>query len=528
MATLSNLVVQITGNTATLNRSLDKAQGRVARFKSSAGKALKAFSGIAKGAAIGAGAALAGFAIASIKSFVDVGDELDKMSKRTGISVEALGELKFAAEQSGASLGTVEKGVKRMASTILDANNGMVSATDAFDALGISVEQLQGLSPEQQFNVMAGALAGVEDASTRAALAQDVFGRAGTELLPLFTEGADGMEALRNQAQQLGVVMSGEAAASAADFNDALNEAKSAVQGVFFQVGSKLVPAITDFVRKLIQYKPQAIAFFEGVKRAVAPFVKAFVDGIAVIFPVVKEFFGFIFRNKPVMIAALVAIGAAMVLALGPVSLAVAAVVGIIALIGVLSKNTELFKRVWEKVWNAVKAVISFVGRAIQATLNSKLGLPIRLVMEGIQALKPVWDAVWGGIRSGFNAFISPIRSIIDGILSAIRSVTSAIGGLSGAVDRVKSLASTVGNVASSVGGFLGFAGGVRNFSGGMAVVGERGPELVNLPRGSDVIPNNQLGGTTVNIIIQGDVNDAEAFYRKVNEARNQFERRGN
>ena len=42
------------------------------------------------------------------------------------------------------------------------------------------------------------------------------------------------------------------------------------------------------------------------------------------------------------------------------------------------------------------------------------------------------------------------------------------------------------------------------------------------------MIPNNQLGGTTVNIIIQGDVNDAEAFYRKVNEARNQFERRGN
>ena len=57
-------------------------------------------------------------------------------------------------------------------------------------------------------------------------------------------------------------------------------------------------------------------------------------------------------------------------------------------------------------------------------------------------------------------------------------------------------------------------------------------PELPREPAraGSegDVIPNNQLGGTTVNIIIQGDVNDAEAFYRKVNEARNQFERRGN
>lgn len=50
-----------------------------------------------------------------------------------------------------------------------------------------------------------------------------------------------------------------------------------------------------------------------------------------------------------------------------------------------------------------------------------------------------------------------------------------------------------------------GFAGGITNFGGGIALVGEKGPELVNLPKGSDVIPNNVafsgngIGGKSVN-----------------------------
>ena len=79
-----------------------------------------------------------------------------------------------------------------MASTVFDAGLGLKTATDSLDALGISIASLEGLSPEQQFQAFANALAGVEDASTRAALAQDIFGRSGTELLPLFHPGRAG------------------------------------------------------------------------------------------------------------------------------------------------------------------------------------------------------------------------------------------------------------------------------------------------------------------------------------------------
>ena len=251
MATLASLVVRITGNTASLNKSVKQAETRMGKFKKGANKAFGALKVAGPAAAVAAGAAVAGFAIGAIKNFADVGDELDKMSKRTGFSVESLSALKFAAEQSGASIETIEKAAKRMSVSILDASRGSKDAADSLDAIGLSAKQLEGLSPEQQFDMMAKGLAGVQDSSKRAALAQKLFGRAGTELLPLFTQGEKGMAALRQQAEELGVVMSGESAASAADFKDALNEGKSALQGLAFGFAKEVIPAITDFLRAI-------------------------------------------------------------------------------------------------------------------------------------------------------------------------------------------------------------------------------------------------------------------------------------
>ena len=368
MATLANLVVRITGNTASLNKAVSKAETRMGKFSKAGSKALKAVGTAAKGLAIGGAAALVGFGIAGVKAFVSLGDELDKMSKRTGFSVEALGELKFAAEQSGASLETIEKAAKRMASTVFDAGLGLKSTTDSLDALGISVADLQGLSPEQQFQLFANALSGVEDASTRAALAQDIFGRSGTELLPLFTQGEQGMAALREQAQQLGVVMSGDAATAAADFADAQNELKSALSGVFLEVGSKIVPKLTEFVRKVISWKPQIIAFFTGIKDAAAPFFSAFVTGIATILPIVGKFVKFFLDNHILLIAAIVAVGVAFALAMGTTGIVVLAILGLITLVGVLKKN-------WETIWAAVANFFIDVVNKIIDGINTVTGI---------------------------------------------------------------------------------------------------------------------------------------------------------
>ena len=122
--------------------------------------------------------------ILSAKVFSDWGDSFDKMAARTGMTVESLSELSFAAQQSGTDLETVERGVKTMQKNIGEAAGGSKSATEALAKLGLTVEQLQGLSPDEQFNKIAAALNQISDPTTRAATAMKIFGKSGAMLLP--------------------------------------------------------------------------------------------------------------------------------------------------------------------------------------------------------------------------------------------------------------------------------------------------------------------------------------------------------
>lgn len=193
------------------------------------------------GIATAAAAPLAGMTL----SFASAGDRLDKMSKRTGVGVKALSELAFAAEQSGASLDSVEKGIRGMQRSLLNAEMGSKAASDALSSLGLSADQLSGMNPEDQFTMIADAIARVEDPSKRAALSMQLFGRAGSELLPMFQENAKGIADLRQEANELGRTMTEEDAKSAAELTDAMNRVKSTFIGVKNQIGAALAPAMT-------------------------------------------------------------------------------------------------------------------------------------------------------------------------------------------------------------------------------------------------------------------------------------------
>ncbi len=214
-------------------------------------KGLKRVSKQMRGVALGMVAIGAGITAAlgkAVKDFAELGDQMQKMSLRTGFSTEALSELKFAAEISGASLDTLEKGVKRMASALVDAANGLLETKRAFDALGLSATALLKLSPEEQFFAITGAIGDMEDATLRAATAQDIFGRAGTQLLPLIAQGADGIQALREEANELGIVFDQVAADAAAEFNDALTRMQGSIKGIEVAIGSELAPILTDAI----------------------------------------------------------------------------------------------------------------------------------------------------------------------------------------------------------------------------------------------------------------------------------------
>ena len=232
------------------------------RTKKGVGSATKRFGalrgtlgGVGKAgkiAAIGIGAIAVvgiGVGIKLAKDFLVAGDALHKMNLRTGISVEELQKMRFAAEQSGSSLEVFEKGLQTFNKGLADAaTKGTGPVADGLELVGLGLKDLQGLAPEEQFKVMADAIAAIEDPTLAAAASQKLFGGAGRDLLPLLKEGADGINKLGAQAEAAGNIMSSETAAAAAKFNDEMNLLKQQLGSLAQRGFQKLIPYMLDFL----------------------------------------------------------------------------------------------------------------------------------------------------------------------------------------------------------------------------------------------------------------------------------------
>lgn len=242
----------------TLDRTKFSASIKAVRKQSkSLGGWVKKNSGQFK--AMGLAATAAGAAVLltfkkMVKQYVETGDMIHKMAIRTGFAAETLSELAFAAEISGADITMLEKGVKKMAKTISDADRGMATYIDAFKAIGFEVKDLIDLSPEDQFMKIGLAIADVENPTLRAAAAVDIFGRAGTMLLPLFAEGSEGMKILAEDAHRLGIIFDAEMAAKAAKLKDAQTALTGSVKGLSIAILNDLIPVLTTATKSLTDF----------------------------------------------------------------------------------------------------------------------------------------------------------------------------------------------------------------------------------------------------------------------------------
>lgn len=186
-----------------------------------------------------------------VNAYSKAGDEVAKMAKRTGFATETLSELRHVAKLSGTELGSIEKATKRMSRAIIDADRGLETYARAFRDLGLDITALRAQSPEEQFWAISGALADLEDHTLKAALAQEVFGRAGSELLPMLAEGSDAIARQRQEAHDLGIVFDASAAKAAEAFEDAKTRLQAAFQGIGASIAQSIMPALTELIDKL-------------------------------------------------------------------------------------------------------------------------------------------------------------------------------------------------------------------------------------------------------------------------------------
>ena len=175
-----------------------------------------------------------------------MGDQFDKMAARTGVSVDALSEYAHAAKMCGGSIGDVEGALRSMATQLVAAQNGSARARKSFEILGLNIDEIAGKSPEKQFDQIARAISSIADPTERAGAAMKIFGSAGASLLPLFSEGPDGLQQLREEARRLGVSIDAETAKIGAEFTDATTRLKSAFSGVGISLSKLLTPALIE------------------------------------------------------------------------------------------------------------------------------------------------------------------------------------------------------------------------------------------------------------------------------------------
>lgn len=203
-------------------------------------------------AGLGVSLSVAGFA-AMIKSAIDAADQLNKLSQKIGISVEALSTLRFAAQLSDVSLETLQKGIKGLSQNIAEANTGIGDGAQVFDALGISVRNADGSmkSTEAVLLQVADVFANLEDGAVKTALAVKLFGKSGMDMIPFLNQGAAGITQLTAEAERLGLKLTTETARSAEAFNDNLTALKASSSSLGIALARDFLPELTNITNAM-------------------------------------------------------------------------------------------------------------------------------------------------------------------------------------------------------------------------------------------------------------------------------------
>jgi len=243
---LANIAIKLSANMVDFENDMGRASRLAKKRSGEMKKAFKVSFAAITAAAVSAGGALA----AMVKVSANVADNIQKMSIRLGVSTKFLSEYRHVAELSGTSMEKIGDGVRKMSKSINDANNGLSTAKRAFESLGISLDQINSLSPEKQFELIADKISKVESQSVKAGASMDIFGRSGSELLTVLNAGGDAIKAMRMEAENFGLTITQEAANAAADFNDELTRLANRTKGWAEQLSGSLYPALTEIMQQ--------------------------------------------------------------------------------------------------------------------------------------------------------------------------------------------------------------------------------------------------------------------------------------
>lgn len=442
-----SILVDNAAANSSIAKTEEKAEGLGNKFLSGIGSAAK--WGIAiGGAAIAAGAAIGGLALKSAEAT----DRIDKLSAKTGLSKQAFQEWDYVLGQNGVNIEVMKNGMKTLTKFMAEAADGNEEVYNKFESLGVALFDTTGKLRAQE-DVMKDTLKSLADlpnGAEKAALATELFGKAGLELMPMLNNGSASIDELTQRAHDLGLVMSDEAVSAGVKLGDTMDDVKKSFGAITTQLGVRFMPIVQAVLEWVLWAMPtiltvmgatfDAIGFvvsgiadvittyvipvfasmfgqategaggFQGTMQALWEFVEPLMNDLKALFETVLWLISGLWEAHKDKIMAIVNVLFTQV--------KVIIEVGMGAIRSIIQIVTSLLKGDWEGVWNGIKLYVQTIMEGIAKILPNLLNgikAVFELAVDGfLNAGKAIFNAVWDGMKAIWEKLTSWVSEKIS------------------------------------------------------------------------------------------------------------------
>lgn len=458
----------------SISKTDEKAQSLGDKMLKGVGTAAKWGAGLAAGAATGATAL---FGIAN--SAAGTMDRIDKLSAKVGMSKKAFQEWDYVLAQNGMDAEKLQVGVKTLTAQMDAAASGNKSAAANFSALGLSIMDASGAlkSQEQMTNEAIMALANMENGTEKARLATEMFGKAGIEMMPMLNGGAEGITELKDRAHELGLVMSDEAVTAGVVFGDTLDDVKKTFGAIVTKVGAEVMPMFQSVLDWVLSNMPT----IQAVCGAVFGAIKVAVD---ILFSAISTVYSWIEQYAPMVIEIV-----------EPVAL----------------KIVEFWNKQLKPMFDAMITFFNTVLVPAFKLVFTNMIMPI--VDAAFQYIIDIWNGtlkpVFNGIidfltgvftgnwKQAFEGLSNIVSGIFNGMISIVKVPLNIIIGVINkfieGINKIKipDWVPGIGGKSPKIPTIPLLAKGGNIVEAGRVIVGDAGPEMLDLPAGARVTPLN-------------------------------------
>jgi len=369
---------------------------------------------------------------------LQLGDQLEKMSRSTGLTVPLLDKLRQSAALAGTDFKALQRAFPTLAKNMQDASDGIGTAKEAFDRLGFSVTDNQGnlKDLDTAFLELTDKFAGMEDGTMKAANAAEIFGTGlGRKLIPLLNQGSEAINGLETGFTQL-------SAERMAAFNDSMAQLGEKFRIVAIQVMEALLPALQTLVHIL----DGAAKIFNAIPGPIKQLAVTF--GVLTLAVKALGLAAVLTQGALQGIAAikLPALLGGWVGSMGPVIAGFAKIGGLIKIVGLREVFVNVGKWVSEMATNIsgsigqiFKRMEDFAGHFVEAfhmrwrKVKDIIIAPFKAAIEFIpKQIKKLIDSVTNAVKNWWNNIMSIIsrgRAAMSGGNSSGGSSSSKVSG---------------------------------------------------------------------------------------------------